>query len=60
MRIDPRFNPPELEQMTTAFVTFDPRARTVWHVHPFVAVGCNVMVPVEEISSRRYRVVCRS
>ena len=35
VRIDPLFNPPEPSHVSTAWVTFEPGARTAWHTHPF-------------------------
>jgi len=45
VRVDPLFNPPEPARITTAVVTFEPRARTAWHTHPLgqtliVTAGC--------------------
>lgn len=34
VRIDPIHNPSEPSNLTTALVTFEPSARTVWHTHP--------------------------
>lgn len=34
VRIDPLFNPPEPARVATAWVTFEPGARTSWHTHP--------------------------
>jgi quercetin dioxygenase-like cupin family protein len=45
VRIDPLFDQPEPSRLLGASVTFEPRARTVWHTHPLgqtliVTVGC--------------------
>lgn len=45
VRVDPLFNPPEPSSVTTAWVTFEPGARTAWHTHPqgqmlIVTGGC--------------------
>jgi quercetin dioxygenase-like cupin family protein len=34
VRIDPLFNPPDPSQVAGALVTFEPGARTAWHIHP--------------------------
>jgi quercetin dioxygenase-like cupin family protein len=34
VRIDPLFGPPEPARAAGAAVTFEPRARTAWHIHP--------------------------
>jgi quercetin dioxygenase-like cupin family protein len=34
VRIDPLFSPPDPSQVAGALVTFEPGARTAWHVHP--------------------------
>jgi quercetin dioxygenase-like cupin family protein len=45
VRIDPLNTPPEPARALTAYVTFEPGARTAWHVHPLgqtliVTAGC--------------------
>jgi len=35
VRIDPLINPPEPSRVAMALVTFEPGARTAWHIHPF-------------------------
>jgi quercetin dioxygenase-like cupin family protein len=45
VRIDPLNTPPEPARATTAYVTFEPGARSHWHTHPFgqtliVTAGC--------------------
>jgi quercetin dioxygenase-like cupin family protein len=35
VRVDPLFQAPEPARVTGASVTFEPRARTAWHTHPF-------------------------
>ena len=58
VRIDPLFDAPEPRRVSGASVTFEPGARTAWHVHPLgqtliVAAGCGWVQswggPVEEI-----------
>src|SRR3954462_6407247 len=34
VRIDPLFTPPEPARVAMALVTFEPGARTAWHIHP--------------------------
>src|SRR5260370_15724931 len=34
VRIDPLFEPPERARVRGASVTFEPGARTAWHIHP--------------------------
>jgi len=34
VRIDPLFSPPDPSQVAGALVTFEPGARTAWHIHP--------------------------
>lgn len=45
VRIDPLFQAPEPARVQCASVTFEPRARTAWHMHPLgqtliVTAGC--------------------
>jgi quercetin dioxygenase-like cupin family protein len=45
VRIDPLSEPPEPARVAMALVTFEPKARTAWHTHPFgqtliVTAGC--------------------
>ncbi len=45
VRIDPLNTPPEPARALTAYVTFEPGARTAWHTHPLgqtliVTAGC--------------------
>ena len=45
VRIDPLNNPPAPARATTAYVTFEPGARSAWHTHPLgqtliVMSGC--------------------
>jgi quercetin dioxygenase-like cupin family protein len=45
VRIDPQFDSPEPARAVGASVTFEPGARTAWHVHPLgqtliVTAGC--------------------
>lgn len=45
VRIDPLNNPPEPARVAMALVTFEPGARTAWHMHPLgqtliVTAGC--------------------
>jgi len=58
VRIDPLFDAPEPRRVSGASVTFEPGARTAWHVHPLgqtliVTAGCGWVQswggPVEEI-----------
>jgi len=58
VRIDPLFDAPEPRCVSGASVTFEPGARTAWHVHPLgqtliVTAGCGWVQswggPVEEI-----------
>jgi quercetin dioxygenase-like cupin family protein len=58
VRIDPLFDAPEPRRVSAASVTFEPGARTAWHVHPLgqtliVTAGCGRVQswggPVEEI-----------
>lgn len=58
VRIDPLFSPPAPARVTGGSVTFEPGARTAWHVHPYgqtlvVTAGCGWVQrdggPVEEI-----------
>ena len=58
VRIDPLFQPPDPALVQGASVTFEPGARTAWHVHPLgqtllVTAGCGWAQrwdgPVEEI-----------
>ena len=58
VRIDPLFDAPEPRRGCGASVTFEPGARTAWHVHPLgqtliVTAGCGWVQswggPVEEI-----------
>jgi len=35
VRIDPLISPPEPSRVATAWVTFEPGARTAWHTHPY-------------------------
>jgi quercetin dioxygenase-like cupin family protein len=35
VRIDPLSEPPEPSRVAMAHVTFEPGARTAWHIHPF-------------------------
>ena len=58
VRIDPLFSPPDPACVSTALVTFEPGARTVWHTHPLgqiliVTAGCGWVqhadAPIEEI-----------
>ena len=58
VRIDPLFDAPEPRRVSGAGVTFEPGARTAWHVHPLgqtliVTAGCGWVQswsgPVEEI-----------
>ena len=58
VRIEPLFDAPEPRRVSGASVTFEPGARTAWHVHPLgqtliVTAGCGWVQswggPVEEI-----------
>ncbi|MGA2090488.1 MAG: cupin domain-containing protein [Endomicrobiales bacterium] len=58
VRVDPLFNPPDPARVTGAAVTFEPGARTAWHVHPLgqtliVTAGSGLIQkwggPVQEI-----------
>lgn len=58
VRIDPLFDPQAPNQRSGASVTFEPRARTAWHTHPWgqtliVTGGCGRVQqwggPIEEI-----------
>ena len=58
VRIDPLNAPPAPARATTAYVTFEPGARSAWHTHPLgqtliVTAGCGRAQrwggPVEEI-----------
>jgi len=58
VRIDPLFDAPEPARVFGANVTFEPGARTAWHIHPLgqtliVTAGCGWVQywggPVEEI-----------
>jgi quercetin dioxygenase-like cupin family protein len=58
VRIDPLFDQPDPQRVSGASVTFEPGARTAWHVHPLgqtliVTAGCGWIQswggPVEEI-----------
>ncbi|HKW75104.1 MAG TPA: cupin domain-containing protein [Terriglobales bacterium] len=58
VRIDPLFQSPAPARVTGASVTFEPGARTAWHIHPLgqtliVTAGCGWAQresgPVEEI-----------
>jgi quercetin dioxygenase-like cupin family protein len=58
VRIDPLFRAPDPARVAGATVTFEPGARTAWHVHPFgqtlvVIAGCGRAQrwggPIEEI-----------
>ena len=45
VRIDPLFQAPNLSHISVASVTFEPGARTAWHIHPqgqtlIVTAGC--------------------
>lgn len=45
VRVDPLFSPPEPARVAMAWVTFEPGARTAWHMHPLgqtliVTAGC--------------------
>lgn len=45
VRVDPLFNADEPARSSGAAVTFEPRARTAWHTHPYgqtliVTAGC--------------------
>ena len=58
VRIDPLFDPNESRRAAAATVTFEPGARTAWHIHPLgqtlvVTAGCGWVQregsPIEEI-----------
>ena len=58
VRIDPLFDAPDPQRVSGASVTFEPGARTAWHMHPLgqtlvVTAGCGWVQswggPVEEI-----------
>jgi len=58
VRVDPLFQAPDPARVTGASVTFEPGARTAWHVHPLgqtliVTAGCGRVQrwggPIEEI-----------
>ncbi|MDX1416969.1 MAG: cupin domain-containing protein [Candidatus Promineifilaceae bacterium] len=58
VRIDPLFNAQEPARAGSAYVTFEPGARTAWHTHPLgqilvVTAGCGRVQhwngPIEEI-----------
>jgi len=58
VRIDPLFDAPDPARVSGASVTFEPGARTAWHMHPLgqtliVTAGCGWIQwyggPVEEI-----------
>jgi quercetin dioxygenase-like cupin family protein len=58
VRIEPLFEAPEPAQVRGASVTFEPGARTAWHIHPLgqtliVTAGCGLAQrwggPIEEI-----------
>ena len=58
VRIDPLFQAPEPARVAGASVTFEPGARTAWHIHPLgqtliVTAGCGRAQcwggPIEEI-----------
>lgn len=34
VRVDPLFNPKDAAQFSGAYVTFEPGARSAWHIHP--------------------------
>lgn len=34
VRVDPLFSPKETASFSGAYVTFEPRARSAWHIHP--------------------------
>jgi len=45
VRVDPLFGPPDPARVSGALVTFEPGARTAWHMHPLgqtliVTSGC--------------------
>lgn len=59
VRIDPLFNADEPARAAGASVTFEPRARTAWHTHPYgqtliVTAGCGRVqregAPIETIN----------
>jgi quercetin dioxygenase-like cupin family protein len=58
VRIDPLFQPENTARAAGASVTFEPGARTAWHIHPLgqiliVTFGCGLVQrwdgPIEEI-----------
>ena len=58
VRIDPLFQAPDPARLLCASVTFEPGARTAWHIHPLgqtliVTAGCGLVQnrggPIEEI-----------
>ena len=58
VRIDPLFDTPDPQRVSGASVTFEPGARTAWHMHPLgqtlvVTAGCGWVQswgePVQEI-----------
>ncbi len=58
VRIDPLFDRVDPARVSGAAVTFEPRARTAWHTHPFgqtliVTAGCGLVQrwggPIEKI-----------
>jgi quercetin dioxygenase-like cupin family protein len=58
VRIDPLFQPSETQRAKGAYVTFEPCARTDWHIHPagqilIVTFGCGLVQswggPIEQI-----------
>jgi quercetin dioxygenase-like cupin family protein len=61
VRIEPLFDPHNPARAAGASVTFEPNARTAWHIHPLgqiliVTSGCGIVQrwdgPVEEIHPR--------
>ena len=59
VRIDPLFQPNESRRAAAAAVTFEPGARTAWHIHPLgqtliITAGCGRAQreggPIEQIS----------
>lgn len=58
VRIDPLFEPNETRRSGAAYVTFEPGARTAWHIHPLgqtliISSGCGWVQregsPIEEV-----------
>ena len=58
VRVDPLFKPPDPSRVLGASITFEPGARTAWHIHPLgqtliVTAGCGLVQrwdgPIEEI-----------